>query len=340
MTNVLLTSAGRRNYMVDYFRAALKPYGGKVFAINSSLDAAALWVADAFDQCPLIYDPAYASFLLDYCKKNKISLVISLFDIELPVLSGLKQDFAENGITIVVADKWFTDMANDKWKTQDFLRKNGFPTVPTFLDAADFAEAESRGEVDFPVFVKPRWGMGSLALFRALNFDDLAFYIKKAREGIDSSYLKYESGADLDHAVMIQPNLPGDEFGLDIINDLGGNYQTTVVKRKVAMRAGETDVAVTEDQPVLEALGRKLSGISKHPGNMDIDVFFDGQTPYILELNPRFGGGYPFSHEAGINLPEAIVKWFRKEPVDAKQLLNAKIGVRSMKGMSIIGAKQ
>jgi len=339
MTNVLLTSAGRRNYIVDYFGAVVRPDGGKVFAINSNIDAAALWVADQYSQCPLIYDPGYESFLLDYCVKNDISLVISLFDIELPVLSGLKAKFAENGITVVVADKWFTDMANDKWKTQEFLKQHGFPTVPTFLSAEEFAAAQSRGEVNFPVFVKPRWGMGSLSLFRAFDHDDVDFYLKKARKGIANTYLKYESGADLDQAVLIQPKLPGEEFGLDIINDLNGVYQTTVVKRKVAMRAGETDVAETVNEPILEELGRKLAEISKHPGNMDIDVFFDGTTPYILELNPRFGGGYPFSHQAGINLPEAIVRWHEGKPVDKTRLLTPKVGVRSMKGMAIITAK-
>ena len=28
-----------------------------------------------------------------------------------------------------------------------------------------------------------------------------------------------------------------------------------------------------------------------------------------LEMNPRFGGGYPFSHTLGANFPLAIIEW-------------------------------
>ena len=109
--NVLLTSVGRRNYMVEYFKEALKPYNGKVYAMNSELDASALWVADEYVKAPLIYDLTYKNFLLNFCKTKDIQMVISLFDIELPVLSRLKSEFQHHGVSIVVGDEWLTEVA-------------------------------------------------------------------------------------------------------------------------------------------------------------------------------------------------------------------------------------
>jgi carbamoyl-phosphate synthase large subunit len=76
------------------------------------------------------------------------------------------------------------------------------------------------------------------------------------------------------------------------------------------MRSGETDIAITLKNEILEKLGEKLSKSLKHTGNLDVDVFFDGKTPYILELNPRFGGGYPFTHLAGGNVVMAYIDWY------------------------------
>lgn len=40
----------------------------------------------------------------------------------------------------------------------------------------------------------------------------------------------------------------------------------------------------------------------------------------VLELNHRFGGGYPFSYEAGANTPNVILHWLKGEKVDPKIL--------------------
>jgi carbamoyl-phosphate synthase large subunit len=334
--NVLLTSVGRRNYMVEYFKEVLKPHSGKVYAMNSELDAPALWKADEYVQSPLIYDIKYKNFLLNYCKENSIKIIISFFDIELPILSNIKSEFYNHGITIIVGDEWLTTMANDKWKTQNFLKQHGFHTVSSYLSVEDFFSDLNVNHSNFPVYVKPRWGMGSISVFKAEDAEELHFFYKKAKKEIENTYLKYESAVDTAHSVLIQEALPGIEFGLDVINDLKGNYQTTIVKRKLAMRAGETDIAVTVDEPILRDLGERLGRICRHPANMDVDVFFDGDSAYILEINPRFGGGYPFSHAAGVNLPEAIVKWYYGEDVEPNEYLTPQIGLKAMKGIVII----
>ena len=88
------------------------------------------------------------------------------------------------------------------------------------------------------------------------------------------------------------------------------------VKKKLSMRAGETEKAELVDDLVLIELGEKLGTVLRHIGNLDCDVFLDGNVATVLELNPRFGGGYPFSHTLGANFPNAILRWYRSDLIE------------------------
>ncbi|MDR3856314.1 ATP-grasp domain-containing protein, partial [Parabacteroides sp.] len=117
--------------------------------------------------------------------------------------------------------------------------------------------------------------------------------------------------------IIIQEKLTGNEFGLDVMNDLEGNNVAVSVKQKLAMRAGETDKSITIDLPEVREMGRKIGLVLKHVGNLDVDIMQRANGDYcVLELNPRFGGGYPFSYEAGVNMPKAIIQWVKGEKVD------------------------
>ena len=88
------------------------------------------------------------------------------------------------------------------------------------------------------------------------------------------------------------------------------------------MRAGETDKAVTRDLPEVREIGRKIGEALKHIGNLDVDIMQRADGTYcVLELNPRFGGGFPFSYEAGVNMPKAIIQWVKGEVVDPSMLV-------------------
>ena len=114
---------------------------------------------------------------------------------------------------------------------------------------------------------------------------------------------------------MIQEVIKGAEYGLDIVNDFNKKHRGVSVKQKLSMRAGETDKAITVDNARLREIGSVIGKSLKHIGNLDCDVLERDGEYYVLELNPRFGGGYPFSHEAGVNIPKAIVAWSQGEDV-------------------------
>lgn len=321
--NVLLTSVGRRAYMVKYFKEVLGKIGS-VHVSNSDDKTVAFQYADKSVVTPLIYDENYISFLIEYCKNNHIDFLISLFDIDLLVLAKNKQKFEEIGTRLIVSDVNIIEICNDKWKTYEFLLDNGFNVPKSYLKLEDTKKAIESGEISYPIIIKPRFGCGSIGVLIAENDADLEYCYNKTSEKIRETYLKYES-VSVSDKIIFQQMLNGQEYGADVINDLNGNFKNAVIKKKIAMRAGETDIAELVKMPKIYSCLSRLSSITKHIANMDCDVFLVDDVPYILEMNARFGGGYPFSHMGGCNLPLAIAKWLSNEDV-SEEILSAKVG--------------
>lgn len=318
--NVLLTSAGRRSYLVDWFKEALGG-AGEVHAANSSPQSPALLAADRAVVTPLIYSNGYIPFLLDYCRDNGIGALVPLFDVDVPVLAARRGDFLEAGCFPVVCPPETAAVCNDKLATARFLEGLGLAAPRTYTSVDACRAALSAGEIAWPMVVKPRWGMGSIGVFAAHDEPELRALASMVAREAGETYLRYESAADPGRCVLFQGRLSGQEWGMDVMCDLSGNLRGVSARRKVAMRAGETDCAeVVETPPELEALARKLAAATRHPGNMDVDVFMTDEGPVVLEMNARFGGGYPFSHAAGVDLPRALVAWLRGDASFAEGL--------------------
>lgn len=316
--NLLVTSAGRRGYMIQYFKNVVGQ-AGKVYAGNDDIFAPAFCYADKYVITPSIYDKEYIPFLLDYCEKEQITMIISLFDIDLPILSANRELFKKHGITVIVSDEQVIHICNDKWETYQFCKENNILTAKTFLKLSDADNAIYSETINFPVMIKPRWGMGTHAVYQADNREEMNVLFQKCKKDILKSYLKFEARSDIENCIIIQEKLKGQEYGLDIINDFNGNYCSNVVRKKYAMRAGETDCAVIERNTPMNLFAKNISRNLKHIGILDVDAFLVDEQIYLLEMNARFGGGYPFSHLAGLDIPKALINWV--EGKDAKEEL-------------------
>jgi len=332
--NVLLSSVGRRSYLVHYFQEALTGRG-KVLATNCVPDATGMIAADQAFLVPPAYDNGFMERLLEICRQHRPRLLCSLHDLEVSVLSKHSKEFMELGIFPVIASPEFCDVCMDKYATVRFAEAHGLTAGKTYLSVQDARAAIHDKIICFPVVLKPRYGFGSIGLYEAhddremeMRFDLLQLEI--ARTTIAMANAKAEKST-----ILIQQKLQGTEYGLDVINDLQGDFATCFIERKLGMRAGETDIAEIVEDEELFALGRRLGEIARHPGVLDVDVIVEDGRPYLLEMNPRFGGHYPFAHMAGADIPSALIAWADGQQPEPSWL-RAVPGIRCHKDITMI----
>lgn len=315
--NLLLTCAGRRVFYVNEFKKALGARG-RVFACDSSADAPALRHANRAFVVPDVVAEGYVDSLLELCRAHHVGLLIPILEPELPLLAENRQRFAAIGTRVVVSTPEVIATCYDKLQTARFLAECGLAVPRTFCSVGEARAALARGEVRYPLVVKPRWGVGSIGLAFPETDEELAAYHGLARRQIAGSFLAGVSATAPEESVLIQEMLGGVEYGIDVINDLTGRYVSTFARRKLRMRSGQTDRAVTARDDQLQSLGRLLSERLGHVGPLDCDVFVDGSgTCTPIDLNPRIGGGYAFCHLAGANLPAALIAWALGEAPNA-----------------------
>ena len=331
--NILLSCAGRRNYMVDYFQSAVGGEG-EVHVANNVQDLSSMAVCSHRALLPSIYDEDYIDRLFSYSVAHDIKLIVPLFDLELPILASHRPRFTDAGITIAVSTEEVCAICLDKVRTHAFLKDNGFETTPYFTEVDAALGAVDMGDVSFPMFVKPRIGMGSIGLYEAHTPLELQAVFEMVMRDIEGSYLRTHSSGFGTNSVIIQGRLQGTHYLLDVVNNFKEEYQTTFVKKPLSRWAGEANGATTVVNSNLEMIGQQLAGTLRHAGNADIDVFWTGEKAYILDINPRFGGGYPFSHQAGANLPAAYVAWAQGKAADP-EWLTVEPEITSVKGISM-----
>lgn len=315
--NILFTCAGRRTYLLKYFKEQLNGEG-LIIGTDMQLSAPALSVADAAEQVPSVDSDGYIDHTLTICRKYNVNVVISLNDLELPVLAKNRELFEDIGVKLVVSSQDVINICFDKYKTAEYVLSLGLNTPKTFIDYEQALSALNNGELNFPLVLKPRWGSGSIGIEFVDNLDEMEVVYNLLHKKIKESILSTASQGD--DYILIQEKISGLEYGLDIMNDLSGRNMAVSVKQKLSMRAGETDKAVTVDNADIRNIGKTIGSELKHIGNLDCDILERDGKYYVLELNPRFGGGYPFSHEAGVNMPKAIIEWSKGNDVDSSML--------------------
>lgn len=311
-TNILFTCAGRRNYLINYFKEAIGD-NGNIVAVDMQLTAPALVDADIAKKVPGIYDENYIPTLKNIIQEEKIDAVISLNDLELPILSKHKEELESLGAKIIISNPKVIALAFDKWKTYTFFTDLGIDTPETYLTLDDALSAIEKGALQYPVIIKPRWGSASISIDIAENEEELKLAYKLQHIKVRRSILSNASAEDMDKSILIQEKINGEEYGIDILNDFEGNHYNSFVRKKMAMRSGETDKAVSVINSKFSEMAKTIAENTEHIGNMDCDFFVKDDKVYYLELNPRFGGGYPFSHEAGINTPAIYLAWLNGE---------------------------
>ena len=278
---MLVLSAGTRNKVVQYFKKAVAG-NGLVVATDCSDLAPAIYEADKYYIVPRMSAPGYLDVVLDICKKEKIDGVLSLIDPELSLLAEHAEEFKVLGTTVIGSSFDLCEMALNKMQMFQWLKKRGYKCAKSYMDKEAFYADLEEGKISFPVFVKPVCGSASIAISKV--------YDKETLELLTAH----------DENLMIQEFLDGQEIGADVYIDMvSGEVVSIFTKKKLKMRAGETDKAVSFKDEKLFELIKKFVSEAGYSGQIDIDIFDVNGEYYISEVNPRFGGGYPHAYESG-----------------------------------------
>lgn len=277
---ILVTNIGRRVYFVKFLLGLKKYFKNlKIFLTDSNLDISALKIKGVMKiRTPKVEKgkTKYLNNLFQIVKKNKISLLIPCTNYDLKILSLNKNKFTKYGCNVMVSRKDLIDSCLDKRKLFDLSKKHNFYSPKIF---ENFDQAKN---------------------------SKVKTFIKKLRTGhssLDQIIIKKLQKKDFENKYIIQEYINGEELHLDILNDHNGKFISSCLKKKISMRFGETDIAKVINNQKIKKLSKNLSKNLKHIGNLDCDIIYDNKKkiPYIIDINPRFGGGYPFTHLSGNN---------------------------------------
>ena len=288
--NILITSTGRRVSLLTYFQQEAKALLGndsKVFAADLNPNtSSACQLADGSFKVGRFTDPDYTEKLLSICKENEIKLIVPTIDPELELLAKHRAAFQKEGIEIVISDIDFVKKCRDKRKINSFFEENGF-LLPKEIDIKN---------PTFPMFIKPIDGSSSKDLYFIEDASMLSDYLINKDNLIYMEYL---------------PQSEYKEYTVDMYYDKNSQVKCIVPRVRLAVRGGETNKGITDkNEKVIEFLSKHLATIPGARGCQTLQLFLGKTTNeiYGIEINPRFGGGYPLSYLAGAKYPNWLIR--------------------------------
>lgn len=288
MKNILISSAGQRVMLVKIFQRTLQQLGleAKVYASDKTPELApACYVADDSFKLPCCTNERYVDELFLLCQKKKIGLIIPTIDPELAVFASNKERFMEAGVLIAESDLPIIRICRDKRLTAKYLPQIGIP-VPKPI--------EKRNPV-FPMFAKPYDGSRSLNTYAIMNEDELT---KEILEDPKLIFMEYVDNQEYK------------EFTVDMYYGRDCRVKGIVPRERMKIRDGEISKGITRKNYLVDFLKERMGYIEGVRGCICIQLFYRESDNDIkgIEINPRFGGGFPLSYYAKANFVEYIIR--------------------------------
>ena len=297
MKNILITSAGQRVALVRGFQETLRRFFPEAKVYTTDMNprlAPAAYISDGCFEVLRVTDPDYIPQIIKLCKENQIGMIIPTIDTELLVLAENRSLFEQNDIFVSVSSLEFISICRDKRNTGEFFEKHGI-RVPRPID---------KHYPTFPMFAKPYDGSLSTNLHYIKTPEDLTTEILEDPKLLFMEYIDKEIYK---------------EYTVDMYYGADHKVKCIVPRERIKIRAGEINKGLTEKEPLTQYLYDRLKTINGCVGCICIQVFLNPQTCDVvgIEINPRFGGGYPQTYAAGGNFAELLIReYFLGEKVN------------------------
>jgi carbamoyl-phosphate synthase large subunit len=319
--NILMCSVGRRGELIKDFKKSLDSES-KIVATDCSCYAPALYLADKQYIVPRIDDSNYLNVLLDICAKESINAITTFIDPEIELLAENREKFEALGVEVLAPYKETAELCFDKYKMYLRLKDVGIKTPLTFDTFNEFYVAWADKKIQFPVFVKPRTGSGSVGARKAFTIEQLKEAKTQEPELIIQEYMNCE---DLDADVYI-----------DTITHEAVSIFT---KKKIETKIGGASKTISFKDNKLFELIETIVRHFKFNGPIDMDFFHRDGEYYLSEINPRFGGAYLHAYGAGVDFIKLIKNNIENKP-NEKEIGNYDDGVVMMMFDSVVIKKK
>ncbi len=287
--SILFTNVGRRGKLMMDFIESIGDDIQIVASDNWSI-APAIFKAQKYYLTPKIGEENYIDSLLEICKKENVKAITSLIDPEIQILSRNIGKFSDVGVIPLCPSEKSAELCFDKYKMFEYLSKVGIKTVLTYENLATFKAALDNHEVEFPIFIKPRTGSGSVGA-------------KK----IDSMVELQEAFAENKFDYIIQEFMDCEDCDADVYVDvLSHKLVAAFSKKKIETRIGGASKTISFKDDKLFDFIELIVNNFEFSGAVDMDFFYRDGEYYLNEINPRFGGAYLHAYGAGVDFPKMI----------------------------------
>jgi len=246
--------------------------------------------------CPFLLcnkQPTYIDYIIDVCNKENIALVVPTIDTDLLLLSE-KKSYIESKTKsrVLISSEEVVKICRDKTKTQKFLEDNNFK-VPRM-----YTSEELKGDIEFPLFIKPKSGSSSINAFKVNNKKELSIYM------------------DIIQDPIVQEFIEGEEYTVDVFLDFEGNVITIVPRLRIATRGGEISKGkIIKDREIINDI-KRLMKVLKPIGHITVQLMKTQRGIEYIEINPRFGGGAPMSIQSGADSCENLYRLMMGEKLE------------------------
>jgi carbamoyl-phosphate synthase large subunit len=285
--NILFTSVGRRVALIKAFQQSMKQLHiqGRIVTTDLKKNAPASFIADIAEIVPRVDDPNYIDSLTRICTQYQIELLIPLIDTELHLLAFHQQEFAKIGVRLLISSPNTNEICFDKNNTAKFFDRIGVKTPKIY-------KAEQYHTLTYPAILKPANGSCSVGLHKLNSKQELEFFSKYINDAI------------------IQELIIGEEYTIDVLTNLEGKVISAVPRLRLETRAGEISKGITVKNPsLISAAKHVVESLPGAIGCITVQCFLQTNGEIIfIEINPRFGGGYPLSYQAGADFPTWIIQ--------------------------------
>ena len=295
--NILVLSVGRRVELIQAIKRNLRENKspGKIIGADISVFAPALYECDLTVSLPSIGDEMYLAELEKIIKEYSINAIIPTIDTELSVLAENKDKLeSKYNVMVFISNQSTIRIFQDKKKMYEYLLKYDIKTPKVFMDPIDFQSLR------FPVFLKPSNGSSSVNASIIESHDDLVRRIKAIKKPI------------------IQEFISGNEYTVDLYIDKSKRIISESHRQRLKTRSGEILIGRVT---FVDKIHEMVVDIVKHFiffGPVTLQFMENSNNFYLIEINPRLGGGVPMSIEAGIDISNNIIDEINKTRMSVK----------------------